>query len=167
MAEIRKLCMAAKALRGTGQSGVRRRLYWLAAIHAGFSSGQRWGDLVNLPVAAIHPDRTCTFTQHKTGRRITVRFSKMAMLLIHRHGQQTVIPQCYSQNHFCLTFNKLVKAAAISRGTFKWLRRSAGSYVELESGRGPELLGNTRAVFEASYKAERITKRPPPEPPEL
>jgi len=165
--QVKQLLSVAVTLRGRLPNGVQRRLFFLTAIHAGFSTGQRYGDLARLPVAAIRADRTATFVQSKTGRRVTVRFSEKAVRCIRAHGQATVLPNPHTQQWFCVSFADLVERAGIKRGSFRWLRRSAGSYVERATGRGPELLGNTRAVFEASYQAESITRKPPPEPPRL
>lgn len=167
VAEIRQLCRIARTFRGTLPNGVPKRLFWLTAIHCGFATGLRYGDLTRLKRSQIRRDRVCVVVQSKTGKPVTVRFSKAAMRLIARHGRDVVLPIPHTQKWFCHQFSSLVERAGIRGGSFRWLRRSAGSYVELATGRGPELLGNTRAVFDSNYKVSDIVKRDPPEPPPI
>lgn len=167
VAEIQQLCKIAKTFQGKLPNGVPKRLFWLTAIHCGFATGLRYGDLAGLKVGQIRRDRVCEVVQSKTGKLVTVRFSRAAMRLIARHGRERVLPIPHTQKWFCHRFSQLVERAGVRGGSFRWLRRSAGSYVELESGRGPELLGNTRAVFDNNYRVTEIVKRDPPEPPAL
>lgn len=164
--EVKQLLRIAKGLRGRLPNGVRRRDFWCAAIHAGYCTGQRYGDLAKLDVSTIGKGGRCTLIQSKTGKRLTVQFSGKAIKWIARHGKQTVIPNPHTQKWFCDHFSRLVERAGIRGGTFKWLRRTAGSYAERE-GRGAELLGNSRAVFEQSYRVDEIVASEPPEPPQL
>jgi hypothetical protein len=65
-------------------------------------------------------------------------------------------------------FNKLRECAGVTRGSLKWIRRSAGSYAERDRpGDGPRLLGNTPAAFRQSYEAPAITQSNPIQPPPL
>lgn len=167
VAEIRQLCRVASTFRGTLPNGVPKRLFWLTAIHCGFATGLRYGDLARLKRSQIRRDRVCQVIQSKTGKLVSVRFSRSAMRLIARHGREVVLPIPHTQKWFCEQFSRLVERAGIRGGSFRWLRRSAGSYVELATGRGPELLGNTRAVFDTNYRVADIVKRDPPEPPPI
>lgn len=167
VAEIQQLCRVARTFRGTLPNGVPKRLFWLTAIHCGFATGLRYGDLARLRRSQIRRDRICEVIQSKTGKLVTVRFSRSAMRLIAKHGRDVVLPIPHTQKWFCAQFSQLVERAGIRGGSFRWLRRSAGSYVELATGRGPELLGNTRAIFDSNYKVADIVKRDPPEPPPI
>ena len=110
-----------------------------------------------------------TFRQHKTGNVVTVRFSVKALKWIQRHQQHLVIPNPHTQKWFCEHFARLVARAGIREGTFKWLRRTAGSYADqARHGNGPKLLGHaSRRVFDQSYNVREITEREPVEPPKL
>lgn len=165
VAEIAQLCEAAERLREPLINGISKRLLMLSAIHAGFSTGQRFGDLVALETARIAADGYCEILQSKTGKIVPVRFSRDAMELFAEHKRDFIIPLPYTQKWFCDHFGRLVAAAGITPGTFKFLRRSAGSCVEAATGRGHELLGNTRQVFEQSYRVAKIVQRVPLEPP--
>lgn len=167
VAEIAKLCEAAKKLQGVLPNRVQKSTLFLAAIHAGFSTGQRYGDLVGLDVSQISADGYCEVLQSKTGKIIPVRFSREAMRHIQKHKQTKVIPNPHTQKWFCDEFRRLVIQAGITPGTFKFLRRSAGSAVEAATGRGHELLGNTRTVFEQSYRVPKIVRHDPLEPPRI
>ena len=165
--EIRQLLTVAQGLPKTMPNGVAESTYWRAAILSGFSTGLRYGDLASVAVRSILPDRMLTVCQSKTGKLVTVRFSMQAMQAIGEHGKPEVLPSPYTQKWFCGRFAELVKMSGIRAGTFKWLRRSCGSFCEAADGRGPEALGNSRRIFEQSYKADSIVRKPPPEPPEL
>ncbi len=165
--EIRQLLALAKTLPKCLPNGVPESVYWRCAVHSGYSTGLRYGDLASVETKSILPDRTLTICQSKTGKLVPVRFSMQAMELIREHGKAEVLPTPYTQKWFCCRFSQIVALARVRPGTFKWLRRSCGSYCEKENGRGPEALGNTRQIFDRSYGADEILRRPPPEPPEL
>ncbi len=164
--EIRELAAMAADLRGTLPNGVSRRSFWLSAIHSGYSTGMSFGDLMRLRTNSIPPTRALEFARHKTGKVVHVRFSAAAMAAIQSHGQNMALPWPETYETFRLAFRWLVRFSGIRQGTFKWLRRSAGSYADLD-GRGPELLGNTRQVFDKHYRVRAIASPMPPEPPEL
>jgi len=166
VAEIRLLVQFAGQLHGRLVGGVTRSIFWLAAIHSGYSTGLRIGDLRQTLASQIGPDRVAEILQHKTGKLAVVRFSAAAVEAIHEHGRDEVLPWQESEETFRLEFRWIVRLSGVRRGTFKWLRRAAGSYADLD-GRGPELLGNTRAVFDRHYRVRQISAPMPPEPPEL
>lgn len=159
--EIRKLLKRAKQLKGRYKNGVKKRYFWIAAIHCAYSLGVRAGDLFDIPVNLIDGDGYCDWTQNKTGVHIRLRFSKKAMKAIRKHGFPMIVPWAYSRHWFEKEFEQLRNEAGVLRGTWKWIRRSAGSYADAD-GRGHELLGNTRAVFEKHYRVPKIAGDEPP-----
>jgi integrase len=166
LAQIRKLLAVAEALQGYMPNGVAKRDFWMTAIHAGYCTGLRWGDLAKLPVDAIGRDGICSLTQNKTGRPVTVRFSPDALAWIKRHGQANVLPWPYTQKCFCQRFAQLVERAEITGGSFRWLRRTAGSYADAENrGDGRKLLGHSSdQIFDRHYNVDAITNKRPVEP---
>ena len=99
--------------------------------------------------------------QNKTGKPVRVRFSGDALKWIKKHGQPEAMPWPHTFTWFERCFDKLRDEAGVRRGTWKWLRRSAGSYAD-ENGNGHKLLGNTRTVFESHYLAPEIAAKEPP-----
>jgi integrase len=75
----------------------------------------------------------------------------------------------YRPNRFGLHFERIVQAAGIRRGTFKWLRRSSGSYVAANHGEaaGAQHLGHTSLATFRRYYDARLVGRSRPMPPEL
>lgn len=167
--EIERLLGVAAQLGGYYLNGVRKSDFWIASILAGFSTGLRWGDMAQLPVRDIQPDGRCRVVQHKTGHVVDVKFSPDALAYIRRHGKSVVIPSPHSQKWFCEEFQRLVACAEVRTGSFKWLRRSAGSYAEAEKhGAGRLLLGHTNDVtFDKHYRVDEIVSPKPIELPTL
>jgi hypothetical protein len=134
----------------------------------------RRGDLLAISRSQIAEDGKATVVQHKTGHTVCVRFSPEAREFIGRMivpGQyyDRAFPWPFHENALPRQFRKIVKLSEVRRGTFKWLRRSAGSHAEAEQrGNGPTLLGHrSEAVFRAHYEDPTITKATPVEPPSL
>jgi hypothetical protein len=119
----------------------------------------------------VAADGTLAFVQHKTGFPHRVRLSEdsraFCSLLSSTRGM--LLPWPYQPDYFSKTFAKLREAAGVQRGSFKWIRRSAGSYAERECpGAGARLLGHRdESVFRRFYNDESISGTPPPMPPEL
>lgn len=164
--QVRRLLGVARTLTGYLENGVSRQDFWMAAIHAGYSTGLRWGDLRYVPVKKISRNGVCQVVQSKTGRLVTVRFSRKAMHWITSHGQDVVLPCPYSQKWFCENFARLVERAEIPGGSFKWLRRTASSYADAEKrGNGRLLLGHaSETIFDTHYNVQAITNKEPVEP---
>lgn len=157
--EIRKLLSAAARLRGTYRktfSSVRRKHLWRALIHSAYSTGLRTGDLLAVKRMQIAADGTAIVIQHKTQYPVRVQFSKVALEAIEQIPDidGRALPVTFNKTNFCKEFKLLRNEAGITYGTFKWLRRSAGSYAEREGyGQGSALLGHrdTR-VFTRHYQ---------------
>jgi len=77
-----------------------------------------------------------------------------------------VWPWPYRREALYRHFNRLVTAAGIRRGTFRWLRRTAATQAErVQAGSGARLLGHaSRATTEAWY-IDRSQFEMPPLPP--
>ena len=168
--DIATLLSHAATLQGCHSDGNQRADFWQAAIHAGYSLGCRRGDLLDLRRDQIASDGTIYFVQPKTGYVAGGRLSGAAMHFIGRLASKgPAVPWPYKKTCFSRTFKRLRKAAGLIRGTFQWVRRSAGSYAERErAGDGPRLLGHQGpGVFRSFYEDRRITASNPIQPPRL
>jgi len=166
--ELRLLIKTAERMDGTLPNGMAYRDFWPLAIRSGYGTGLRYGDLFGVPTGAIQADGVCHVTQSKTGRGVTVRFPADAMRSIRRHGLAQAVPWPFSGNQFRTEFKALIIASGVRRGSWKWLRRSAGTYMEAaKPGFGHKLLGNAADIFRQHYWAFRLLNPGPISPPEL
>jgi hypothetical protein len=166
--QIRQLIETGATLPGVLSNGVPLAEFWPLAVDAGYTTGLRWGDLTAVLAADVNDDGSCAVTQGKTGRVVHVQFSPAAVARIRRHGLTHAVPWPHSGNHFRTEFRALTIAAGIGRGSWKWLRRAAGSYVEAASpGNGHKMLGNTPATFLRHYWARGTVAPKPLSPPML
>lgn len=134
------------------------RLLVLVAYFTGLSEC----DLRRLRRTDIDAGGVIRFSRQKTGKRVLVAIP--AELLAELPSEGLLFPLATTGEWFRRCFRKVVKKAGLC-GTFKKLRRSSGTAVEIENpGRGHIHLGNTRAVFEAHYldKAREIKPMMPP-----
>lgn len=170
--EVEKLLAACQDLPRWHKCGLRRSAWWDLAVRVAWDSGVRWGDQVELPVSAVMPDGTVCWTQSKTGKVVTFRLSQSTMEALRKSleacPRALVMPWPSSRETFLDQVERLVKKAGIRQGTWKWIRRGSGTDVELQQPyAGHRHLGNTRAVFEASYGDQSLLARNVPSPREL
>ncbi len=170
LAELRALIVAAATLKTLHTDGNKASDFWTAAIHVAYSCGARRGDVLSLEWKHVAPTGRLTFLQNKTQYTHTVQLSKEAMH--HAHKLTTtgkVLPWCYEKNWFGVCFKRLQKAAGVDRGSWKWIRRSAGSYAEsITPGAGASLLGHRDGrMFRRHYEDSAITSENPTQPPPL
>ncbi len=166
--EVRALVAAAKSLAGKYRNGVARRLYWAAAIALAWDAGFRRGDVWLFRRQAVRPDGTLRIVQHKTQQIAAVKLRPSTLEAIDAIGLDMPFRWMLDRGYFGRHFKRLVKAAGVNRGTFKWLRRSSGSYVEAQQpGAGHKHLGHANpGVFTKHYDA-RLGCANLPQPPEL
>ena len=166
--ELRLLVKTAEKMDGSLPNGLAYREFWPLAIRSGYATGLRYGDLFDVPSRSIQGDGVCHVVQSKTGRGVTVKFPAEALRLIKRHGLDKAIPWPYSGNQFRIEFKALLIASGVRRGSWKWLRRSAGTYMEAaKPGFGHKLLGNAADIFRQHYWAFKLLNPGPISPPEL
>ncbi len=169
--EIVAQIKAAGRMKGELPNGMTNADFWTLAIHAGYGIGVRQADLLAVRKAEIADDGTHTIRPSKTSRfnkEITVRFPPSAMVLIRRHSLEYAVPWPHSQEHFRQEFKALLIAAGVRRGSWKWLRRSAGTFAELHrAGDGHRLLGNSAKIFAKHYDASASIDPRPISPPPL
>lgn len=135
IAEVRQLVRAARGLQRRHPCGLRRSEWWPLAIRLAWDTGLRWGDLVRLRFADLEGDLV-QVVQSKTGRPHLARLrpSTVAALDASRVAcpRELVVPWPASHQTFARQVRRLVEAAGIRAGTWKWIRRGGASDVEAQ-----------------------------------
>lgn len=132
----------------------KHRLLILVAYFTGLSEC----DLRRLRREDIDQAGVIRFSRQKTGKRVLVAVP--VDLLQELSASGLLFPLATSGEYFRRCFRAIVKKTGLC-GTFKKLRRSSGTAVEMQCpGRGHVHLGNTRAVFEAHYLDKSRENRP-------
>lgn len=169
--EIAKLLRQAELLTTFHADGNRASEFWLAAIHVAYCCGPRRGDLLAVKKTHVTPKGILSFVQHKTNYPHRVLLSDEALAYCSRLQSDTgnLLPYPYTADWFSRSFVRIRDAAGVTRGSFKWIRRSAGSYAEKkQAGAGARLLGHRDpAVFHRFYNDETISGDMPVSPPPL
>ncbi len=143
-----------------------RRWYWRTIIPAAWYTGLSQGDLFRLTRDCIGNDGRTVMRRSRTNKVATVWLPPGIIAEIGNRDGAFWRPRT-SQEYFRREFDRIVKAACLS-GTFKKLRKSSGTAVEVAyPGRGHEHLANTRKVFEAHYLARNAMQIEPMRPPML
>lgn len=166
--ETRELLRFAATLPGRFRNGALRADYWQATIRLGWDSGLRCGDVLRFDRSSVRRDGTARVVQHKTQRAVTVRLWPSTVAALDKIGGKHPCAWPLDRSFFVRHFRKIVNGSGVGRGTFKWLRRASGSYVDLaQPGAGGKHLGHTSPlVFERHYDA-KLGDRTLPMPPEL
>lgn len=156
--EVRALVEAAGRLHRCYENGVAKGHYWAALIRFAWDTGLRRGDCWLFERSSLQADGTFRQTQHKTGkpiRRMLRPKTVVAVDKIHSDLPRPLEWPLGNEWSFGYQFQRIVAAAGLVRGTFKWLRRAAGSEVEAaHPGAGHRALGNTAQVFNTHYDAQ-------------
>lgn len=150
--EVGRLASAAKDLR-------MRRVIW-GAYYTGLSQCDLW----RIERRDVTPNGVIHFTRQKTGKRVVVAIP--VELLEELPAEGLLFPLGTSPEWFRRLFAIIVKRAGLC-GTFKKLRRSSGTAIEMMyPGRGHIHLGNSRQIFETHYldKARDVKPMMPPRP---
>ena len=168
IAEIERLLAVCRSLDGW-VAGIPRRHYFPALVLLCYDTGQRIGTITQVQ------RRDCNYSE----RFIIFRgeTQKTNADTFHTLSDQTVaalVPLCcrtdtpelfpwpYHRRHLWYVFrHDMVEPAGLhssrrGMGLFHKLRRTSGSLVEANGGDGSRHLGNSRAVFEKSYRDPRI-----------
>ncbi|WP_428305504.1 phage integrase SAM-like domain-containing protein [Lacipirellula sp.] len=166
--EVQRLLAAAAQLKRQYSNGVRACDYWTAAIRVAWDSGLRRGDVIRLRKSAIREDGALRVVQNKTRQIVSVRFRESTMAALAAIQYDDALAWTMDLTYFGRHFKKLVRASRIGKGSFKWVRRSSGTYVEMiQPGAGTKHLGHrTPQVFDRHYDG-KLGPHLLPQPPEL
>lgn len=153
------------------RTGLNRRVYWPAIIRLAWDTGLRRGDCWAFHKSWIRPDGSARVVQRKTQKIVTVRLHQSTIDALNEipFDQACRWPGELANSHrFCKQFKSIRDAAGVTRGSFKWLRRASGSYVELDHiGAGSKHLGHADSrIFDKHYDA-RLGDHLLPLPPDL
>ncbi len=162
--QVEKLVSACDELR------YRERDFWRTFILVGYYSGLNAIDIHRLAKADIDRAGYIVFSRSKTGKRVFVGIPpELASEVLAKAPEEGPIwPLKISDEAFRQKFRNLVRWAGIPAGSFKRLRKTSGTLVELNSpGKGHRHLGNTKAIFEAHYEDQKVTNPDPTMPPLL
>jgi integrase len=165
--EVRLLLIAASVAAGYYPNGIAKRLYWSGAVRLAWDTGFRRGDVWAFRRDAVRPDGTLRIVQHKTQQVVTVGLRASTVAALDAIGGHLPLRWPLDPSFFGRHFRSLVKASGINRGTFKWLRRASGSYVEVsQPGAGYKHLGHANPqIFHRHYDAKlggHTLPMPPP-----
>lgn len=166
--ETRALVESCKNLNGCYRNGVTRMDYWSAAIPLAWDAGLRRGDVWQFQRDHLRPDRTFRVVQHKTKRAVTLRLHESTVTALDRIARKQPCLWPIDASFFGRHFQRIVKSSGVNRGSFKWLRRASGSYVEMQQpGAGHKHLGHANGIiFDKHYDA-KLGGHTLPQPPEL
>ena len=116
----------------------------------------------------MRPDGSLRLIQHKSGRLVTVSLRSSTLAALDAIKLPMPLEWSITRGQFDKNFKKIVARSGVNRGTFRWLRRSSGSYVEsIMPGAGHRHLGHADAsTFRRHYDAQ-IGGSTLPLPPEL
>jgi hypothetical protein len=145
------------------------RFKWELCINLGHYLGLDRCDIEQLEQKHFNDNGALIYRRRKTGAAPTSGIPKNLLRLIRTQCPQRG-PICrmgISKEWFRTVFASIVRRAGL-HGTFKKLRKSSGSLVELHNaGHGHKHLANTRAIFEKFYEVRRITRREKTMPPTI
>ncbi len=137
MAEVVQLLSACDTLPRLHSCGLRRSEWFSLAIRVGWDLGLRWADQVyRLRCDMIGVNGVVAFTQHKTGRLVIGRLSESTLEALRSSlayiPRDLATPWHGSHETFNAQMRTLVRKSGIRIGTWKWLRRSGATDVELQ-----------------------------------
>lgn len=145
----------------------RERNWWRTFLQIAYYSGLNACDLHRIERANIHANGCVPFVRSKTGKRVFFGIPQELVREIHAIAPEDgpIWPLKTSQEAFRLRFARLVRIAGIRPGTFKRLRKTSGTLVELaQPGFGHRHLGNEPQVFAKHYEDRTVTQSVPTMP---
>ena len=136
-AEVCQLLSVTDCLPRLHTCGLRRSEWFALAIRIGWDIGLRWADqMYRLRVDMIGPSGIVAFGQHKTGRVVIGRLGEATMEALRSSlaymPRELATPWDCSHETFTTQMRLLVAKAGIRKGTWKWLRKSGATDVELQ-----------------------------------
>lgn len=133
-----------------------RGSYWELVVRVGYESGLRRADCLRLRRSEVRTEPTM-IRIGKTQRSHWIRFARETAEMVEN---DPALSSPWQPTHWARLFIRQVQAAGL-RGSFRWLRRSAGSHVEAAGGDGARFLGHSgRATFEQFYRGEGRCQMP-------
>jgi integrase len=165
--EANAILKAAGQLRGVYRFGAPKREFWQAVLMLAWDTGLRKWDVLNFRLSSLRPDGTARILQHKTRQALTVRLRPATIEALNAIGGDQPCKWPHNPTWFSHAFKRLVEASGVNRGTFRWFRRSSGSFVEMaQPGSGHKHLGHScPQIFTKHYDAQLAGHNLPLPPP--
>jgi integrase len=148
----------------------RDRNYFRTFLQVAYYTGLNAVDIHRLEKSNIDERGFIPFDRSKTHKRVFVSIPPELAAEILKIAPETgpIWPLKTSQEAFRMRFNRLVRLAGIRPGTFKQLRKTSGTLVEVANpGQGHRHLGNEPEIFAKHYEDRRVTQANPTMPPLL
>jgi site-specific recombinase XerD len=147
------------------KSELNKADFLLSLARAAYETGMRLGDLMSFERSWIRVDREgagyITVVQSKTGHQKTSRIEPATMVIIDRLMKQQskrrlIWPLSVERKCFYRLWRSVVEAALLHRGTFRWLRRSGVTHVEIaHPGCGHRHAGHMDSRVTAKHYIDR------------
>ena len=167
IAEIERILTICRSLHDqVGQ--IPRRLWWPAVVLVCFDTGQRISAILRAQTCDCNLGERFIIFRAETQKQMGDTYHSLsdqtvaAIAAIYDRQRTALLPWPYRPRHLWGFFRvHVVEAAGLTAskrgmGLFHKLRRTSGSLVEANGGDGSRHLGNSRAVFERSYRDPRI-----------
>jgi integrase len=133
--EVERLLVACRDLPRTHRCGLPRPTWWDLAIRIAWDTGLRWSDQIALRSDDARRGRF-TVVQSKTRRPVSCGLSDTTLAVLEDTlrscPRPLATPWPATQEAFLQQFRRLVAAARIRPGTWKFLRRGSATDVELQ-----------------------------------
>lgn len=156
--EVRRLIVAAAETPGRFRHSPLRCGHWTESLfRAGYDTALRLGDLLSIEYDWIPPSGSFIIRQAKTGDEHRVRLRDTTLKSIWQtmedQPRRLIWPQWGRREAIFRHIHQVICRAGVTRGTFKWFRRTAITQVErIQPGAGTVLAGHrSRAVTERYY----------------
>lgn len=159
--EIEKLIAACDEL------SYRDRNWWRTFILVAYYSGLNACDIHRLEKRHIPANGCVAFARAKTGKRVFFGLPQEVVAEVYAiaPAEGPIWALHTSQEAFRMRFNRLVRLAGIRAGTFKRIRKTSGTLVEVANpGQGHRHLGNEPAIFSRHYEDKTVTQSVPTMP---
>lgn len=148
--EVRKLRDHCLAMPGSFENGIPKRLFYGSLVAAGYEMGLRLSDQLSIERDWLLPigDDECriTIVEHKTRKQCRRILSKQTMRFIDQcmgeSDRKLIWPLDVRRETFYEHIRKIVKGAGIRKGTFRYLRRTAGTQAEINQPGGGQIFLN-------------------------
>lgn len=167
--EVRAIVAACQQAKRWHPCGLRRAVWWELAVRVAWDTALRRGDQLRLPVSAFGPDGSGWIVQHKTRRPLAIRLGVETAELLRESlaeaPRDLVTPWPASGEAFAQQFRRLVQAAGVRPGTWKWLRRASITDCEAQqAGAGGPQGGHAPGsrVTAIHYLSQAILRGPDP-----
>lgn len=165
---LRDFCLD---LRGSLKNGIPKSIYFASLVQAGYETGFRLADQLSLERDWIRPSNgegCLTIIEGKTGKESRRMLTKGTLELIDLSmtfspDRRLIWPLWARRESFYDAFGKIVLGAGIRQGTYRYLRRTAATDVDIQNpGFGQEFLNHSSPQITKESYLDRWQTNPVP-----